>query len=83
MMARYVLGAGFAATGIYLLGWLTCRRIAPLASGEWARTGFVVLLFVWIFVGLNKPRAAAAGVVFLLLAAGFWVWSGRRRAPRG
>jgi hypothetical protein len=82
MTARNVLGMGAAGAVIYLLGWLACRRMAPAASAEWARSGFVVLLFVWIFVGLNKPRAAAAGVVFLLLAAAFWVWSGRRRALR-
>lgn len=82
MIARVSLGIGAAAAAIYLVGWLACRRLAPVASGEWARSGFVVLLFVWIFVGLNKPRAAEAGAVFLLLAAGFWVWSGRRRALR-
>jgi hypothetical protein len=82
MIARASLGTGASGAVIYLLGWLACRRIAPAASGEWARSGLVVLLFVWIFVGLNKPRAAAAGAVFLLLAAVFWVWSGRRRALR-
>jgi hypothetical protein len=83
MITRSALGTGAAGAAIYLLGWLACRRLAPAVSAEWARSGFVVLLFVWIFVGLNKPRAAVAGVIFLLLAAGFWVWSGRRRAARG
>jgi hypothetical protein len=82
MIARASLGTGAAAAAIYLLGWLACRRMAPAASAEWARSGFVVLVFVWIFVGLDKPRAAAGGVVFLLLAAGFWIWQARRRALR-
>jgi hypothetical protein len=66
---------------VYLLALLAHRRWAPQRSAEWARSGFVLLMFVGIFALLNKPRAAVAAAILLAILAIAWPWLAPGRGP--
>jgi hypothetical protein len=65
---------------VYLLALLANWRWAPQRSGEWARSGFILLLFVGILALLNKPRATVAAAILLAMVAIAWPWLAPSRA---
>ncbi len=68
------LGAVLGAVAVYLLALAAHARFAPGIRGEWARSGFVVLMFTGIFALLNKPRAEIAAAILLAILAVAWPW---------
>ncbi|MGI8772466.1 MAG: hypothetical protein ACR2JE_13655 [Acidobacteriaceae bacterium] len=67
---------------VYLLALAANWRFAPDRRAEWARSGFVVLMFVGILALLDKPRAAVAAGILLLVLAIAWPWIGPRTGTR-
>jgi hypothetical protein len=74
------LGAAVGGAAVYLLALLANWRWAPERSAEWARSGFVLLMFVGIFALLDKPRAAVAAAILLAILAIAWRWLAPGRA---
>jgi multisubunit Na+/H+ antiporter MnhB subunit len=74
------VGAVLGGAAVYLLALLANWRWAPRRSGEWARSGFILLLFVGILALLNKPRATIAAASLLTIVAIAWPWLAPSRA---